>query len=147
METPVVTFDADSATEALEQLAAVAEDEGYVTEEYRAALLDREDEFPTGIYVPPLDYGVAIPHADAEYASEQAVVVGLPETPVEFGNMEDPADTVAAELVLLLVVSDTDGYSEFLSNLVPLFREESFYEDVRAGNGEALVESITDASP
>lgn len=145
METEVIHFDADSSTEALESLVSIAESNGYVTDAYREALLDREGEFPTGIYIPPLDYGVAIPHADADLVTEQALVVGAPESSVAFANMEDPDDTVDAELVLLLVVKDTDGYSEFLSNLVPLFQEESFYEHVQSGDGDEIVEKISDA--
>lgn len=145
METDVHHFDAESSTDALKSLVSVAEEHDYVTDAYREALLDREGEYPTGIYIPPLDYGVAIPHADAELVTEQALVVGVPESPVAFANMEDPEDTVDAELVLLLVVEDTDGYSEFLSNLVPLFQEESFYEHVQNGNGDAIVDEIRDA--
>lgn len=144
MKTEVVYFDADSSTGALKSLVSVAEANDYVTDEYRQALLDREREFPTGIYIPLLNYSVAIPHADAELVSEQALVVGVPESPVTFANMEDPEETVNAELVLLLVVSDTDDYSEFLSNLVPLFQEESFHEHVQSGNGDAVVEKISD---
>jgi len=144
METQVVHFDADESADALEQLATVAEDNDYVSDDYREALLEREQDFPTGIYIPPLDYGVAIPHADAELVDEQAMVIGLPESPVKFANMENPDEIVDVELVLLLAVADTDGYSEFLSKLVPLFQEESFYDDVRDGNGEAVVERITD---
>ncbi|WP_135305571.1 PTS sugar transporter subunit IIA [Haloarcula amylovorans] len=145
METDIVHFGADSSTEALESLVSVAESNEYVTDAYREALLDREVEYPTGIYIPPLDYGVAIPHADADLVTEQALIVGLPESSVAFNSMESPDETVDTELVLLLVVKDTDGYSEFLSNLVPLFQEESFYEEVQAGNGDEIVAKIRNA--
>lgn len=145
MRTEVVHFDAESSTDALESLVSIAESNDYVTDAYGEALLDREGEFPTGIYIPSLDYGVAIPHADADLVTEQALVVGVPESSVAFDNMEAPEETVDTELVLLLVVADTDGYSEFLSNLVPLFQEKSFYEHIQSGDGDAIVEKISDA--
>jgi galactitol PTS system EIIA component len=146
VETEVVHFEDSTSTAALESLVSIAEIKGYVTDEYRAALLDREEEYPTGLYIPPHDYAVAIPHADADLALEQALVVGVPDAPVTFHSMEAPEKTVEAELVLLLVVAETDGYSKFLSKLVSLFQEESFYHAVQAGSGDEIVEQVRNAA-
>lgn len=144
MKTDCVELTAGTDREALEELAAHAAEKGYVVTGYREALLEREAAFPTGLDVPTAEFGVAIPHADPDYVTEQAVLLGLPEEPVEFASMDDPERSVAAEAIVLLLVTDEEGYATFLSNLAELFRDEEFVALVRAGDGEGLLDLLVE---
>lgn len=144
MKIESVRLTAGTDREALEELAAHAAEKGYVVTGYREALLEREAAYPTGLDVPTAEFGIAIPHADPDYVTEQAVLLGLPEAPVEFASMDDPERSVAAEVVVLLLVTDEEGYATFLSNLVQLFRDDDFVAMVRSGDGDGLLDLIVE---
>jgi len=98
---------------------------GYAKESYIDALLKREENYPTGIEI-PFGVNVAIPHAEVEHVLRQALIIGVPNKPVIFHNIEEPEDIVEVDLILLLVINNPDGYLNFLSNLTLLFQEEDF---------------------
>lgn len=141
MKIESIKLQADGYETALTRMSKHARDRGYVKETYRGALLERESEFPTGLQMGE-DFGLAIPHADPEHVNEAAVLVGVPESPVPFHSMEDPQKTVDAELIVLLIIKDTEGYTQFLSRLVTLFQESDFPHHVREGNIQTIVDLI-----
>jgi PTS system galactitol-specific IIA component len=114
--------------------------------EYVDALLEREENYPTGLQIPGENgtLGIAIPHADPDHVHQQAVVVGLPESSATFRSMDDKDEEIAVNAVVLLLVTEKEGYSAFLSNLTKLFQDDAFAERVYAKDGDALVEMILD---
>lgn len=98
----------------LRQMAEYLLKKGYVKDSYIDALIKREGNYPTGIKI-PIGVNVAIPHAEIEYVIRQALVIGIPNKPVIFHNIEDPKDTVNVDLILLLVINNPKGYLNFLS--------------------------------
>jgi PTS system galactitol-specific IIA component len=144
METTIVEPTADGWEGVLRELAEEAHQQGYVEENYKEFLLDREREYPTGLEISPLEYGLAIPHADPDYVREQALILALPDEPVSFQSMDDPSQTVDAEVILLLVIEEEEeeGYTNFLSNLIPLFQDEHFKELVRDKQKDELLTLI-----
>jgi len=113
---------------------------------YVDALLEREEDYPTGLSIPGEDghLGIAIPHADPDHVNRQAVIVGLPEETATFRSMDDKDEEIEVDVVVLLLVTETEGYSAFLSNLTKLFQDDDFADRVRAKDGDALVEMILD---
>lgn len=142
MKTDSIHFQADSSTFALRKMGEHAFEEGFVKDSYVNALLEREQEFPTGLEIPPEGLGLAIPHADPEHVNEEIFILGIPEEPVEFRSMEDPEETIEAELILLLVIKETEGYTQFLSNLTKLFQGEKFLKLAREKNEEKLLDLV-----
>ncbi len=116
---------------ALKELAEYALSKGYVKPSYVKALLDREEKYPTGISIPNA-VNVAIPHAEVEHVYRQALIIGYGEKPVRFGNIEDPDSTVDVDVILLLIISNPDGYVQFLSKLTLLFQDKDFIELARS---------------
>lgn len=133
-----------SAEAVVRELGAYAVERGFADEGYVEAVLDREADFPTGLRIPDESFGIAIPHADPEHVSHEAVVLGLPPEPVAFRSMDDPERTVDAEAVLLLLVEGSDRYTSFLSNLADLFQDDRFVTTVRAGRADAVLALIED---
>lgn len=110
---------------ALKELAEYALSKGYVKPSYINALLEREEKYPTGIEIPNA-VNVAIPHAEVEHVYRQALIIAYGEKPVRFRNIEDPDSIVDVDVILLLIISNPDGYVQFLSKLTLLFQDEEF---------------------
>jgi len=146
MKTETVELAGDTDTAVLEELARHALEAGYVEEAYVDALLDRERDYPTGLRIErdPDPYGVAIPHADPDHVREQAVLVGLPESTATFRSMDDADREIEVDVVVLLLVTETEGYSAFLSNLTKLFQDDDFARLVLEKDGPALAALIAD---
>ncbi|WP_311171753.1 PTS sugar transporter subunit IIA [Halobellus ordinarius] len=144
MHTEHLTLTGASHERALEELGAYVVERGYAESEYVDALLEREASYPTGLDIPTAEFGLAIPHADPEYVSEQAVIVGFPEDTLTFQSMDDPDKTVDVDVVILLLVTETEGYTTFLSSLTKLFQDDEFVRLARERDGDALLDLITD---
>lgn len=144
MRTEYVTLQSGSYSEVLTQLGEYAVEQGFAKPGYVDALLEREASYPTGLAIPTASFDIAIPHADPEYVTEPALVLGLPDEPVAFHDMNDPNDTVAAGAVLLLVAGEDDRYATFLSKLANLFQEPGFEDAVESGDPERVLALVDD---
>jgi len=103
----------------------------YVKSGYRDAIINREEKFPTGIELPG-GVGVAIPHAEAKFVNEEAVVLGFPQSPVDFKRMDDPEKIAKVHCVFLLLIKNPEkGYVKFLSKLTTLFQRKEFTDAIK----------------
>ena len=146
MRTESITLAGGSDEDVLTRLGEYAIDRGYAEAGYVDALLEREANHPTGLDVPTKGFGIAIPHADPDFVTEAAALVGLapPGEAIEFASMDDPDQTVEVEVVILLLVNETEGYTTFLSNLAKLFQANEFATLVRRRDGDGLLGLVVD---
>lgn len=144
MHTEHLTLTGESHEEALEELGEYVVERGYAAPEYVDALLEREASYPTGLDIPTADFGLAIPHADPDYVTEPAIIVGFPADTLSFRSMDDPDESVSVDVVVLLLVTETEGYTTFLSNLTKLFQDEQFVRLARERDGDGLLDLVTD---
>jgi PTS system galactitol-specific IIA component len=96
---------------------------GYVTKDYTNFALEREKKYPTGL--PLLNYGVAIPHTEAEYVIQEIIVVAKLKNPVSFrvmGGSED--ENVQVDLIFMLCIKNGDRQLTLLQNLMDLLSKE-----------------------
>lgn len=98
---------------------------GVVETSYPQALLNREAEFPTGIQLE--QHAVAIPHCEATHARCPAIYLIRPEVPVEFFQA-DAEDTVAASLIVALIVTHPSEQLILLRNLFSQLQVPAFFE-------------------
>lgn len=148
METEYIELVGETAEDVLEELAMYALGHGYVEEPYVNSLLERERVHPTGLRIDrEIDpFGIAIPHADPDHVREEAVVLGLPESPVMFHSMDDKDSQIKVDAVVLLLVTDTDGYTAFLSDLTAVFQDDAFATAVLDGDADRMFELILDCT-
>lgn len=144
MHTESVELDGETYSDVLTEMGTYANEHEWADEEYVDALLAREADYPTGLDVPTAGFGIAIPHADPDHVSEQAVLLGLPPagSSVSFRSMDDPDQEVEVEVVVLLLVTETEGYSTFLSNLAKLFQADEFADLTKKRDADGLLELI-----
>jgi PTS system galactitol-specific IIA component len=121
--------DVSTSVELLERLAASAYRAGYVQPGFAARLLEREDEFPTGL---PTATPVAIPHVEAEHVLKPGLVAVALDPPLTFREMGSPDRTVEATLVVLLLVTDPAAQVPTLGRLIALFQDPRLATTVTA---------------
>jgi PTS system galactitol-specific IIA component len=92
--------------------------EGYVNSDFETALWQREQEFPTGIEA---KLCFAIPHAEMEYVNQSTFVVVVPKEPVNFVNMVDHENQVAARIIIVMALAQKEEHLEFLKKITALF--------------------------
>lgn len=117
VEVFVGDLEAADASEALTKLAGALRDRGAVEPSFVDAVLEREEEYPTGLMF--AGGGVAIPHADAHHCRRPAIALGLLSEPREFSQMGGPAEEkVPVQTIVMLSVTDSREQAPVLSGLM-----------------------------
>lgn len=111
-----------SATLALTRLADSLQAAGQVNDQFKAALLARERQFPTGLQTKTL--GVALPHAAPEFVEHEQLGLLRLKRPVIFHQMGDNAE-VAVQLVFMLALKEPQQQLAMLQALMQLFQNEA----------------------
>ena len=112
-----------TAKDVLSRLAAVVLNKGWAKPGYFEALWEREVKYPTGLHTPGVE--IAIPHADPEWTTVPAMVIGVLEKPAAFDPMGGQGDAVQASFVFLLVIPDANAHISFLQALSSFIEDEA----------------------
>ena len=113
-------LDADDWEHVLRALAGRVVAQGYARPSLVDAVVERERRFPTGL---PTAVPSAIPHTDPEHVLRSGLAVATLATPVRFGVMAAAGETLAAEVVVLLCVSDAGGQVAALQQVLAALRD------------------------
>ncbi len=100
---------------------------GWAKEGFKDALLTREEKFATGLHA---SVDIAIPHADAEWTIEPAMVAATLDTPVAFNPMGGEGGMVQARFVFMLVIPDADAHLNFLQAIAGFIEDEDLLSDL-----------------
>jgi len=117
------------AEEALLLLTRAAVEQGYALSTLPDAVVDRERQHPTGL---PTPLPCAIPHADASHVQRPGIGLLLADQPLAFGEMGSRDRTVAARLVVLLLVDDPASQVGLLGGLVRTLQRADLEEFLTA---------------
>lgn len=116
----LVGAEAKSRDEILARLAQLLKEKGYVKESYFPALLEREAVFPTGL--PTQVTGVAIPHTDNSHVLHPAIAVATLAKPVTFQAMDNPANGIDVEIVIMLAVKNPGAQLQMLQKIMSILQ-------------------------
>ena len=124
---------ATTKNQAIDELIELLEKDGKLTnkEEFKEAVLKREEEFSTGIGM-----GIAIPHGKSSVVTEASMVFGKSEKGIDYQSMDDepahlffliavPNDSSDVHLRALSEISRKLMHSEIRNQLL---KAESFEE-------------------
>jgi PTS system galactitol-specific IIA component len=137
----VLKLDKKNKEEVLEDLSNAAINAGYAKSGYLEAILEREEEYPTGLHTPEIE--VAIPHADAEWANAPSLTIGLLEHPVIFKPMGGEGGDVDVEIVFMLTIKEPKQQIKFLQAFSTLMAEPQLLIDFKnTGNHEPFTNRI-----
>jgi PTS system galactitol-specific IIA component len=123
--------------EAIGRLAALLHDGGYVKDSFCAAVLAREQVFPTGLPTEPV--GVAIPHTDTEHVNKSALAVGILKQPVVFTEMGTDDGQVKVEIITMMAISDPDAVMPVLRDLAMVYQDPDFLSQLKAAKDQTGV--------
>ena len=108
--------------EVLTQLAEHLHEAGYVKASYADGILKREEIYPTGLSTGQIN--VAVPHTDCEHVNQDAVAVGLLDSPVTFKAMDDPSRDVPVSIIIMLALKEPHGQVEMLQKVIALVKQQ-----------------------
>lgn len=112
---------------------------GLVKSVYIEKILEREENFPTGIDLGYMQ--VAMPHVEAQYVNENAMFIVTSKSGIEFDNAEDDG-TVNSKIIFGLIVKDSEKHIDFLMKLTELFQKEEVLEEIYNSNDQNKVIEI-----
>lgn len=127
--------------EVLSLIADHLHEKGCVKDGYKEAILEREREFPTGLFTGNIN--VAIPHADVKFVNEASIAVGILKTPVKFCAMDEPENKINVSLVVMLALKEAHGHIEMLQKVVSLIQnQESLKKIISSEDLDIVYETI-----
>ena len=109
---PQVTSD----KELIQLMAQRLINEDLVNRDFLEAILERENEYPTG--VPIGEIAAAIPHTDAVHVKRSAMVVSILKDPVYFANMANPDQKLPVQIVFMLAMKEPAFQVSWLKKLL-----------------------------
>ncbi|MGB9840402.1 PTS sugar transporter subunit IIA [Thermovenabulum sp.] len=136
----IIGLDVKDKLEAISQMATRLEDYGYVNNEYKNAVIEREKVFPTGL--PTKGVGVAIPHTDIKYVNKSAIAIGVLKNPVLFNVMGNPEENVDVKLIFMLALKEPQLQINTLRDLVEIFQDENLLAEIANSDSEEKVIGI-----
>lgn len=121
----VMFFDEDVKTsdDIITLLAKELQKNKIVTDEFLTNALQRETNFPTGLFTEGL--GVAIPHTDSQYVNKSQIAFASLKHPVTFKSMVDINEEVPVKLVFMIAMASPHEQAGLLSNLMDLFQDRN----------------------
>lgn len=126
--------------EILTALADLLFSGGYVLDTFCAAMLKRENEFPTGLET--LFTGVAIPHTDNIHVQQPAIAIATLAKPVSFQAMASPQQTVAVDIIIMLAVHDPGAQVQMLQKIINMLQNKSVLHDLKRAKTPSELVSI-----
>lgn len=117
--------DAENRVEALTDLASVLLQHDIVNELFLNAILQREQEYPTGLGLSN-GMGVAIPHTDSDKVKYNQIGFMSLKKPVIFRQMGSETDEVAVSMIFILCLKSAHNQLDLLQKLMELFGNKQF---------------------
>ncbi|WP_287477076.1 PTS sugar transporter subunit IIA [Anaerostipes sp.] len=131
--------------EVLHEMADYLADMGMVKSTYGQSVINRENEFPTGICTEP--NAVAIPHCERDGVLKTAILVGQPgKEGITFERIDADKEYVNAKAIFMLAVDTDQGQLEVISRLMDVIQNEKVIQGIiDAKTCEDIKEIVTNA--
>ncbi len=124
----IMDCEATDSSEVISQLCTRMEQHGMVKETYKAAVIKREEEFPTGI--PTAFYDIAIPHAPSSHVINPGIAIAYLRNDVKFYSMGAEDELLSPKIVILLAIKDPQAQLTLLRNLMGAFEDEQLMTEL-----------------
>lgn len=133
------SISANDSEDAINQIATLLYDNGFVKESYVTAVKEREKTYPTGLQLG--DIAVAMPHTDRSHVNKPAICIAKLNKPVEFAHMGDPDTLIGAEIIFMMAIQNPDEQVDTLTKVTKVFTSKESVEAFKnAKNDEELFE-------
>ncbi|KRN32059.1 PTS sugar transporter subunit IIA [Liquorilactobacillus mali] len=116
-------LDAEDNLDALGKIADNLYNYNYVEKNYRQAVLEREEDYPTGL---PSHWPiVAIPHAAYKLVKKTTISVATLSHPVKFHDMGDVNNILDVDVIIMMAIGQPHGQVEMLQKIVSVIQDDS----------------------
>jgi galactitol PTS system EIIA component len=122
----LINIEATSDLHAIEIIADHLNKEGFVSNDYKQAVIKREKVYPTGLQT--VSEGIAIPHADPQYVISEAIAIATIATPVAFKRMEMPDNNVEVKIIFMLAIKNPMKQVKTLQELTRVIQNKEIIE-------------------
>jgi len=133
----VKNISANNSAEVIELLGKRLNENGFVDESYIQSVLEREEEFPTGLQAKKA--AIAIPHALNRNVEKSGVCLGILENKIPFRSMEDTNSTVDVEFVFLLAIKESNKQLKILKAIMEMLQDETLFNKIRLEKDKKVI--------
>ncbi|HLR36199.1 MAG TPA: PTS sugar transporter subunit IIA [Tissierellales bacterium] len=133
----VKNISANNSTEVIELLGKQLSENGFVDGSYIKSVLEREEEFPTGLQAKKA--AIAIPHALNRNVKKSGICLGILENKVPFRSMEDINSIVEVEFVFLLAIKESNRQLKILKAIMEMLQNEVLFNKIRAEKDKKII--------
>ena len=126
---PVDIKDFSDRQTLLRKLAVEMIERGYAKPELADAVINREEEYPTGLELKD-GVGVAIPHADAKYILRPFIAVMRPKKDIIFQHMVDRRE-IQVSIIIFLGLNESGSHIKMIEKLATIFENEEYLEKLK----------------
>jgi len=116
----VLNFEAKDRRQIIKELGQRVLTKGYIYPEFITKLLEREEEFPTGLETV---YPIAIPHV-GEDCMQSFLAVATTKEPVVFNAMDGSGKELGVQLIFLFGITNPNEQVEVLKKFMLAFNEK-----------------------
>lgn len=127
--------------EALRRMADTLVEKGYCKPEYTDAILEREYAHPSALPMPGKK--IAIPHTDATYVKNSALLFARLKSPVTFSSMGDPDQKLQVSMISMFALKEKKRIGDLLETLINVYQDEAVLDAIfDAADGETIFEIL-----
>lgn len=134
-----VNYFAENQLAAIEMAAKPLEEQGFVSEGFFEAVMEREKNFPTGL---PTSVGVALPHTEADYVVNEGISILTLEKPIIFSGMGNPKEEVPVEIIFLLAINNPVKQINVLQTIVTIIQDEKVLQKIKDAENSKTIYNL-----
>lgn len=116
-------------------------EQGYVNDDFKRSLLERERIFPTGLNLSD-SVNVAIPHTECCYVKKDLFVIGISEDPIIFNRIDEPEEELPVNVIFLFAIVNPNSYLPILASLTENFSNEDFMNCIKMKDSKKIEEYL-----
>lgn len=106
----------------LKAMGTLLHEKGYVTDDFIENVLEREENFPTGL--PTVPYAIAIPHTDTDKVISPKIAFATLKEPVSFSAMGNSDSQIDVKIIFMLALNAPEKQLTTLQNLIEMVQDE-----------------------
>jgi len=139
----LTNLECSSKHDFLEKVSVFLHEKGYVTENFKEALIRREEKYPTGLRTEP--YHVAIPHTDPENIRRPFIAMVRPKQQIEFTEMGTDDQTLDVQLIFVLGLKKAESQTALLQRLIDMFMNKEVMDRLLVETEKTHILSILES--
>ena len=136
-----VELEANNNSDVMQKMGETFIKEGVCKDTYIKALIEREEEYPTGLNID--GFGVAIPHTSVEHVNEAKIAIATLKNKVDFIHMGTDNENVEVDLVVMLAVDNPKKHLSTLQGMLEILQDkEVLYKMTQVKQKEDIIQII-----